>query len=176
MSPLCPKATDRLLACSIPAGYWGEEVKGKLKGKAKGRKGKRRKGKEREGEGRGMERKGGILCSCLHRTWIVQAYSPGGANVHPTGSTLRVMHGCLGPRESAPKPHLDRFRCSAGFTFVPNIQAHRQTDHGTCNMCSLGRHHAMHTMRPLTDTDLLTALYWSMWCNRSAVCVLVFLW
>ena len=67
----------------------------------------------------------------LHRTWIVQAYSPRGANVHPTGSTLRVMHGCLGPRESAPKPHLDRFRCSAGFTFVPNIQAHRQTDRQT---------------------------------------------
>ena len=137
-----------------------------------------------------MERKGGILCSCdfslgkktrrtrLHRTWIVQAYSPGGANVHPTGSTLRVMHGCLGPRESAPQTSsrsvqmFCRVHLCAKHT---GTQTDRQTDHGTCNMCSLGRHHAMHTMRPVTDTDLLTALYWSVWCNRSAVCVLVFL-
>jgi len=58
MSPLCPKAADRLLACSIPAGYWGEEVKGKLEGKAKGRKGngeKGKKGKGREEEWKGKE-------------------------------------------------------------------------------------------------------------------------
>jgi len=58
MSPLCPKAADRLLACSIPAGYWGEEVKRKLKGKAKGRKGngeKGKKGKGREEEWKGKE-------------------------------------------------------------------------------------------------------------------------
>jgi len=38
------------------------------------------------------------------RTRTVQSYSPGGANVHPN-----LTHTSLGPPESIPKRHLDRF-------------------------------------------------------------------
>jgi len=133
-----------------------------------------------------MERKGGILCSCekknpkdaspphMDRSSVFarwrqctphgvhspcNARLPGPTRICPQTSSRSVQMFC-------------RVHLCAKHT---GTQTDRQTDHGTCNMCSLGRHHAMHTMRPVTDTDLLIALYWSVWCNRSAVCVLVFL-
>jgi len=51
------------------------------------------------------------------------SYSLGGANMRPPCS------GSLGPCESAPKRHLERFSRFAWFTGVPNRETNRHTYH-----------------------------------------------
>ena len=55
-----------------------------------------------------------------------------------------LIHGSLGPRESAPPPNGNSID-SVVFTVVTNTKTHRQTDHATLSE-AIGRIYAMYTM------------------------------
>jgi len=87
------------------------------------------------------------------RTWTVQSYSPGGANVHPYVVILPWTYP-----SPQPKRHLDRF---SGFSRVHDRdrQTDRQTSHVTPSV-TIGRIYVRSTaMRPKIVTRKLGVQY-----------------